>query len=843
MATTIPNIRPLRQQVPTWNHGRSTIQGYYSRYSRGTHLLIKKKLESDHVSPYTPSDWSHLPEAYDNADTIAYQAQLLGSGLSTNHPHSSYTSPDTDPYLNRSPSISSSSPLPVVLASNASAPLHLSMSQYSSNNVTRCRQCARDFTGKYGVGNCARHVRLKHAGADNALYKCNASDCHKIYQRQDARLKHERRKHPELHLSPAMTRRGTEHQPTISSAHKNSAVAQDLNYDVGRWLTTDQAPVGSHTYRDQELFLCTDRIPYAAHSTITALQAELSPSDYLRAFDAFFVRWQCIVQQLLQKKYVVQLTGIVVKLTCGRSEAYPAYAQVLDDIRSAVHAIDVAARDTCVESGGNRSRVSQKDRAAPRGNRNLGLGSSTLPTSSASRVSKRCGHRSSLADDTSKDVLVALDELSNQGSQNEVDCPVYKHHFMHRTSPPCRGCRVRVMSQVRSHLNPCRAGTHRGFPTFVMQCYRCKQDFVEREAYNDHTNSNSCAFQSQQRGDIIIPWGRQYLALYPNASRIPLPWPGERGWLPDWVLAQCRVPRAVLTVSSHSLEGSQSRSELHSSAQSAMVAQIYDLGQTAAMGHMLTDLVSPEYVQSTPSSIPENSTSRQITARLQPPSNGSVADNGQYWQSTLNSLERHQSVIRRAAPHLSQEQLHFMVTQSERILAISQGLYEQYSVIPTQIQVHPPGEIGFALRDNSIVVLSTPAQFQSPHNMGYDHFVESDTGSLCEIQTPSTGTIPNTPSHGYWSPQDPGSTFTNPSSNYAPNDPNFLSPYSPLQYRGTSLPSENNEDVTRSRQNYASRMSPQDDCIDPAVLSSYGGTSDDDIVYHEYMHRYPDDNF
>jgi hypothetical protein len=94
---------------------------------------------------------------------------------------------------------------------------------------------------------------------------------------------------------------------------------------------------------------------------------------------------------------------------------------------------------------------------------------------------------------------------------------------MHGTLPPCNGCRAASMSQVRGHLNPSRTGTHGGYPAFVRQCSRCKDDFIDEETYNSHKTANSCAFQSQSRLQIQIPWARQYLKLFPNATRVPLP--------------------------------------------------------------------------------------------------------------------------------------------------------------------------------------------------------------------------------------------------------------------------------------------------------------------------------
>jgi hypothetical protein len=138
-----------------------------------------------------------------------------------------------------------------------------------------------------------------------------------------------------------------------------------------------------------------------------------------------------------------------------------------------------------------------------------------------------------------QNIVVALADTTVRSGQTMVDCPVYKHHIMHDTTPPCQGCSASTMSQVRSHLSRNYAQTHRVFPTYIRQCYRCKQDFVERESYNTHRIANDCVLQPQSRGDLTIPWSRQYLALYPDAMRIPLPWSNMMGWLPESIWELC----------------------------------------------------------------------------------------------------------------------------------------------------------------------------------------------------------------------------------------------------------------------------------------------------------------
>ncbi|KAF2632222.1 hypothetical protein BU25DRAFT_417948 [Macroventuria anomochaeta] len=56
--------------------------------------------------------------------------------------------------------------------------------------------CAAEFNGIYRQGNIARHKRLLHQG--HAGYMCEVQSCSRNFRRQDARLKHYRKHHPEL---------------------------------------------------------------------------------------------------------------------------------------------------------------------------------------------------------------------------------------------------------------------------------------------------------------------------------------------------------------------------------------------------------------------------------------------------------------------------------------------------------------------------------------------------------------------------------------------------------------------------------------------------------------------
>lgn len=187
-----------------------------------------------------------------------------------------------------------------------------------------------------------------------------------------------------------------------------------------------------------------------------------------------------------------------------------------------MRAIDIGLSGTkTAEWNGFRNQASRWQRAEPCAN-DTPVASGSGP-SRVDKASRRSERKRPLAtgDDRSVHVTLASDE--NKALSRKVDCPVYKHHVMHNTTPPCNGCRVSVMSQVRSHLNPSRAATHGGFPSFVQQCPRCKQDFIERGMYESHRATDTCVFRSQARGDIVLSWALQYLALYPGANGIPLP--------------------------------------------------------------------------------------------------------------------------------------------------------------------------------------------------------------------------------------------------------------------------------------------------------------------------------
>ena len=80
-----------------------------------------------------------------------------------------------------------------LIPSIVSSPDSSAMSFVSCNSPF----CNSVFHGQYRKGNLARHRSMRHKDLEKG-YKCDVQGCGKSFKRQDARLKHQRRHHPEL---------------------------------------------------------------------------------------------------------------------------------------------------------------------------------------------------------------------------------------------------------------------------------------------------------------------------------------------------------------------------------------------------------------------------------------------------------------------------------------------------------------------------------------------------------------------------------------------------------------------------------------------------------------------
>jgi hypothetical protein len=73
--------------------------------------------------------------------------------------------------------------------------------------ILQCSTCEATFKGRYRKGNLTRH-RRHHHGSNETVFPCEMASCTRMFKRQDARLKHYRRHHPQSGQIPS-TRRGS----------------------------------------------------------------------------------------------------------------------------------------------------------------------------------------------------------------------------------------------------------------------------------------------------------------------------------------------------------------------------------------------------------------------------------------------------------------------------------------------------------------------------------------------------------------------------------------------------------------------------------------------------------
>jgi hypothetical protein len=491
-------------------------------------------------------------------------------------------------------------------------------------------------------------------------------------------------------------------------------------------------------------------------------------------------------------------------LTPARSNAYLVYAKVLDDIRTVVQGMYMVAYASCTAGLSNfHNRTPRTQRSESRGSGRSNLDHRISTTSQTDRVSKRERERSFVSTSGEK-VLVASEESSIEKGIRMVDCPVFKHRLMHGTEPPCQGCSKLVMSQVRSHLNPDRAGTHRGFPSFVQQCQRCKQDFVEEDVYDAH-NREGCVPQPQIRNDIVVSWACQYLALYPDSVNIPLPWTDEEGWLTEAEMRRC-APITNSPASGSFLGEGQRRHSCRLQTPPAPINTPDDSGYDCVLGHVLHDIVVPSFIQAPDSSTPMQNYAQQSPINLQPPFSGVLVSNSHAWQNVLLSFQMHQRTIREAATHLTRDQLQYMAREAGEVYNISQGMYDRYASQQTQVQVYP-----------TTASAGPPMEFTTPLSSQY--LANCGDGTV----TPKASTQLSSHCHHTRSSTHIGPTLTQLSST---SDPRFLTPdlSKDRHRRRTSVPSPIRQDTLYLHRGHSRRSLPdksagdeRDNCVHGSI--------------------------
>jgi hypothetical protein len=362
---------------------------------------------------------------------------------------------------------------------------------------------------------------------------------------------------------------------------------------------------------------------------------------------------------------------------------------------------------------------------------------------------------------------------------------------------------VGVMSQLRSHL---KVRSHRGFPEIVAHCSRCQQDFVEVDVYDIH-KGEGCEPQPRIRNDMVLTWGRLYVALYPTARRIPVPWTDETGWLTDSEEHRCRAPFANPVTSSPFLERHQSRDSSHPQTPPAIVNPRDDPAYDIVMDFLLSDALDPMLVQSNHSTAATPNPSRQDEASLHASYANAAASGAQHWPDILQDLSTQKRTIQHGATYYTTDQRLSAARECEFMYQTIMAMHEARSLQPTQTQIDPVVAQPSTATDSSNSMDTAPSK---PQYLAFDEY----TVSTASIQ-PSTQEY-NTVSSYYMN-----STPTQSSTSH----PRFLHPFSSnySRYRRSSVPNSPIPETLAMRR-LSSRFSlPDEDLND-----------DDDVPYRAY---------
>ncbi|KAH7414272.1 hypothetical protein DE146DRAFT_750431 [Phaeosphaeria sp. MPI-PUGE-AT-0046c] len=144
--------------------------------------------------------------------------------------------PDTSQHL--SPHL-----VPIDSSSDGESPSSNGSSTMS--DVWHCpnADCGQTFTGRYARGNLNRHRRQYHQSEGMTELICEVPSCARVFRRQDSRLKHYRRRHPDLGARAAIPRGSRQHNTSGMSSTVREEVPQEAQESVLRSVSswTDRA--------------------------------------------------------------------------------------------------------------------------------------------------------------------------------------------------------------------------------------------------------------------------------------------------------------------------------------------------------------------------------------------------------------------------------------------------------------------------------------------------------------------------------------------------------------------------------------------------------------------------
>jgi uncharacterized C2H2 Zn-finger protein len=111
------------------------------------------------------------------------------------------------------------------------------VSNATENLVCEYPECKASFSGPYQKGNQQRHMRIHQN-----KYDCEAVSCERVFQRQDARLIHYRRVHPEFNV-PSAVPRSSQRSLDARTANRYSSLVTATRSDYG---LDETAPIVEH---------------------------------------------------------------------------------------------------------------------------------------------------------------------------------------------------------------------------------------------------------------------------------------------------------------------------------------------------------------------------------------------------------------------------------------------------------------------------------------------------------------------------------------------------------------------------------------------------------------------
>jgi hypothetical protein len=157
-----------------------------------------------------------VPEGSAWSDVASHKQHtfVTDHGLSTQPPSRTFSIPSTGFIHSESRLLAIDSvPRPQVTRCSSMDGLSMPAKSFSVS----CEVCGLVFTGEYNRGSLARHRRQKH-GEQEQAYSCADEECERVFKRQDARLKHYRRKHPHLAPNSALQRHNTRDSATYNTS-------------------------------------------------------------------------------------------------------------------------------------------------------------------------------------------------------------------------------------------------------------------------------------------------------------------------------------------------------------------------------------------------------------------------------------------------------------------------------------------------------------------------------------------------------------------------------------------------------------------------------------------------